>query len=154
MWDFFEANGDNEARCTFCNLSIKTETGNTSGLVSHIRSTHPDQYNELNKDEEVQVAVRNSPVWQFYEELGSNRVKCMKCNVILKYYYGTTSGLLRHLRRSHLEAYESIKTDENPASETPVASHEVDNETIWKFFQRNSGELAHFYLEFTVIVWL
>ena len=132
-----------------------------SGLISHLRSSHPEQHEEFDfikieaggdheedgsgEGEVPQAAVRNSPVWQFYQELGSNRVKCMKCNVILKYYYGTTSGLLRHLRRSHLEEYESIKNDENAGpgngevTENKAASgaFEVDNETIWKFFHKN-----------------
>lgn len=65
------------------------------------------------------------------------RVKCNKCHTVLKYYYGTTSGLLRHLRRTHPEDFETIKSDENcdigDENETALA---MGNDTIWKFFNR------------------
>jgi hypothetical protein len=167
VWQYFEqpeSNANTEVQCNTCLQLIKTDPGKTAGLVSHLQSNHPEQYDEFNsiKNESVghneeaggdkfpQAAVRNSPVWQFYQEIGSNRVKCLKCNVILKYYYGTTSGLLRHLRRSHQEDYESIKNDENApggnglsentsvsgASATASGAYQVDNETIWKFFHK------------------
>ncbi len=152
VWEFFEQTNDgSEARCNTCLLVIKTDMGNTSGPVSHLKSSHPELYEELEDADDkalaVGGAVRNSPVWQFYEELGSNRVKCLKCNVVLKYYYGTTSGLLRHLKRSHYESYETIKSDDSvgPQSsaltEAAAAANEVDNETIWKFFHRNSEDV-------------
>ena len=68
--------------------------------------------------------------------------------MILKYYYGTTSGLLRHLRRSHQDDYESIKNDENTpggnglsenSTTTASGAFQVDNETIWKFFHKTEG---------------
>ena len=126
VWQFFDQQADGtEARCNACMIMIKTDMGNTSGLISHLRSSHPEQFEELSALREggggdeppaSTSGARNSPVWQFYEELGSNRVKCIKCNVVLKYYYGTTSGLLRHLRRSHAEAYDAIKNDDNSAN--------------------------------------
>ena len=52
--------------------------------------------------------------------------------------------MLRHLRRSHPEDYETIKTDETcnndlggEVNETALA---MDNDTIWKFFNRNDQE--------------
>jgi hypothetical protein len=154
VWQFFEQQMDGtDARCNFCNTMIKTEMGNTSGLISHLRSSHPDQYDELNtmRGADIKVSTsgaRNSPVWQFYSELGSNRVKCVKCDVVLKYYYGTTSGLLRHLKRTHLEDYETIKSDENENGDAlneaaAAAALEVDSQTIWKFFQRAEGGKAN-----------
>ena len=158
VWQFFDQQADGtEARCNACLIMIKTDMGNTSGLISHLRSSHPEQFEELSAlregggDEQSQAGstagARNSPVWQFYEELGSNRVKCIKCNVVLKYYYGTTSGLLRHLRRSHAEAYDAIKNDDNSAGNANNADGnaaaadtlDVDNETIWKFFHKSEN---------------
>ena len=144
VWEYFEQATDGvEAKCKFCLVMIKTESGNTSGLISHLRSSHAEQYDELQEDGEVDSkamnnsGARNSPVWQFYTEIGNNRVKCNKCETILKYYYGTTSGLLRHLRRSHPEDFDTIKTEENcdigDVNESTLA---MDNETIWKFFNR------------------
>ena len=144
VWEYFEQAIDGvEAKCKFCLVMIKTESGNTSGLISHLRSSHAEQYDELQDDGEADSKLmnnsgaRNSPVWQFYTEIGNNRVKCNKCETILKYYYGTTSGLLRHLRRSHPEDFDTIKTEENcdigDVNESTLA---MDNETIWKFFNR------------------
>lgn len=143
-----------EAKCKTCDVSIKTESASSTECMEHLRSNHAELASQLNNDDKEtqgssqQAAVRNSPVWQFYEELGSNRVKCMKCNVVLKYYYGTTSGLLRHLRRSHVEAYESIKSDDSKElsiAETALSTgaYEVDNETIWKFFHKTEGDKAN-----------
>ena len=203
VWNFFDRLEKDIAKCKACDMIIKTQKGNTTGMTRHLFRAHMDLYTQLEAlrekdidrsdagesadggedgddddfspfkglavrgnsakkkrrkkssapnalkaeensagggDKQPHSGVRNSPVWQFYEELGSNRVKCMKCEVILKYYYGTTSGLLRHLRRSHPEAYECIKNDENttttPQSVSDAVSGalEVDNETIWKFF--------------------
>ena len=156
VWQFFDQQADGtEAKCNACLIMIKTDMGNTSGLISHLRSSHPEQFEELSAlregggSEEHPVSTsgaRNSPVWQFYEELGSNRVKCVKCNVVLKYYYGTTSGLLRHLRRSHADAYDAIRNDDNSAvginnaeNVSGAASLDVDNETIWKFFHKSES---------------
>ena len=150
IWSFFDAQEDGlEARCHNCLIMVKTEGGNVSGLVSHLKSSHPEQYEELDtskisddKSAAAAAAVRNSPVWQFYEEIGSNRVKCLKCTTVLKYYYGTTSGLLRHLRRSHPEAYDTIKGEVAVPEGTPAAV-EVDNETIWKFFTKDGPGKAN-----------
>ena len=226
VWNFYIRLEKDTAKCKACEMTIKTQKGNTTGMTRHLFRAHLDLYSQLEamrekeqgslnsgdsedddddfspfkgisakvkrkkpskkggknkkqtaaraaaskitdefksiKNESVghneeaggdkvpQAAVRNSPVWQFYQEIGSNRVKCLKCNVILKYYYGTTSGLLRHLRRSHQEDYESIKNDENApggnglsentsvsgASAAASGAYQVDNETIWKFFQK------------------
>ena len=229
VWNFYIRLEKDTAKCKACEMTIKTQKGNTTGMTRHLFRAHLDLYSQLEamrekeqgslnsgdsedddddfspfkgisakvkrkkpskkggknkkqtaaaaaraaasmktdefnsiKNESVghneeaggdkvpQAAVRNSPVWQFYQEIGSNRVKCLKCNVILKYYYGTTSGLLRHLRRSHQEDYESIKNDENApggnglsentsvsgASAAASGAYQVDNETIWKFFHK------------------
>ena len=55
--------------------------------------SHPEQHDEVQADAgEMDVknvntsGARNSPVWQFYSEIGSNRVKCNKCETVLKYY--------------------------------------------------------------------
>lgn len=149
VWQFFTQQSDgSEAKCNSCDMMIKTDTGNTSGLVSHLRSSHPEEYDALNaqKDTETKFATsgaRNSPVWRYYTELGSNRVKCNKCETVLKYYYGTTSGLLRHLRRTHIEEYDAIKNEERggggesfTCEDTLVTVASVDSETIWKYFHR------------------
>ena len=229
VWNFYIRLEKDTAKCKACEMTIKTQKGNTTGMTRHLFRAHLDLYSQLEamrekeqgslnsgdsedddddfspfkgisakvkrkksskkggknkkqtaaaaaraaasiktgefnsiKNESVghneeaggdkvpQAAVRNSPVWQFYQEIGSNRVKCLKCNVILKYYYGTTSGLLRHLRRSHQEDYESIKNDENApggnglsentsvsgVSAAASGAYQVDNETIWKFFHK------------------
>ena len=159
VWQFFDQQADGtEARCNACMIMIKTDMGNTSGLISHLRSSHPEQFEELSALREggggdeapaSTSGARNSPVWQFYEELGSNRVKCIKCNVVLKYYYGTTSGLLRHLRRSHAEAYDAIKNDDNSGNANNAenvggatsSTLDVDNETLWKFFHKSESSL-------------
>lgn len=158
VWQFFEQQPDGtEAKCNTCLIMIKTDMGNTSGLISHLRSSHQEHFEELSalrgegataeESGASTTGARNSPVWQFYEELGSNRVKCIKCNVILKYYYGTTSGLLRHLRRSHADAYDSIKNDDHPSNVGNVGENtsamDVDNETIWKFFHKGENDSAN-----------
>ena len=157
VWQFFEQQPDGtEAKCNTCLIMIKTDMGNTSGLISHLRSSHSEHFEELSAlrgeggAEESSASTggaRNSPVWQYYEELGNNRVKCIKCNVVLKYYYGTTSGLLRHLRRSHADAYDTIKQEDNTGNMGNVvesnSAMDVDNETIWKFFHKGENDAAN-----------
>ena len=83
-----------EAKCKTCLVMIKTDSGeNISGLLSHLQVSHPEQHEEVQADtagmdvKNVNTSgARNSPVWQFYSEIGSNRVKCNKCETVLKYY--------------------------------------------------------------------
>ncbi len=137
VWNYFveDASGF-EAKCKYCDIYVKTEAGNSSGLISHLRSGHPEQYEELNNLRGAPLRVsntgaRNSPVWQFFNDIGGDQVKCMKCGLILKYFYGTTSGLLRHLKRAHLQDFEAMKNSDKVPEE---------NETIWKFFTENEKE--------------
>ena len=81
VWQYFEqATDGTEAKCKSCFVVIKTDSGNTSGLMSHLRSTHSEQYDEIqgntldnNSGQTSRNSARNSPVWQFYTEIESNR---------------------------------------------------------------------------------
>ena len=105
VWEFFDQvveDGD-EAKCKTCLVMIKTDSGeNISGLLSHLQVSHPEQHEEVQADTaEMDVknvntsGARNSPVWQFYSEIGSNRVKCNKCETVLKYYVSKICSTIR-----------------------------------------------------------
>ena len=117
--------------------STKPKKKSAKPVVKKRANQNENENSEADSKSMNNSGARNSPVWQFYTEIGNNRVKCNKCETILKYYYGTTSGLLRHLRRSHPEDFDTIKTEENcdigDVNESTLA---MDNETIWKFFNR------------------
>ena len=64
--------------------------------------SHPEQHDEVQADagemdlKNVNTSgARNSPVWQFYSEIGSNRVKCNKCETVLKYYVSKICSTFR-----------------------------------------------------------
>ena len=55
VWDYFGLRADNEGKvmddgvavCRRCNSNVRASSGNTSNLLSHLRTHHPSQYTQV-----------------------------------------------------------------------------------------------------------
>jgi len=53
VWEYFVP-GENVATCQLCNKLVKRSRGNTSNLIAHLRSTHPDHFDILKEEDNRQ----------------------------------------------------------------------------------------------------
>ncbi|XP_029289099.1 uncharacterized protein LOC115009315 [Cottoperca gobio] len=67
-----------------------------------------------------------SPVWNHFDLLTPNKVKCRLCSTELSYINKSTSSMLRHYRARHGGDEESADTREN----TPVPKQAVDEAVV------------------------
>lgn len=166
VWKFFTESSDNKesAVCNSCHGDIKTENSNTTGMINHLRCIHPELHRELKKlmssgisavcvekDPSVTKETKSSPVWQFYDPIDSSHAKCSECGTMLRTFAGSTSGLLRHLRRVHPEAYTTCmksnnKNEDFESSEEfknmlqELNDQEDQDNLMWKFFTAKDGK--------------
>jgi len=66
VWEYFIPS-DNSAICQLCHRTVKRSRGNTSNLISHLRSAHHEHYEVMVEEDDRQKSEteRQTPVCLF-----------------------------------------------------------------------------------------
>ena len=117
VWRYFDKIDKHAAKCKACDCEVKTQNGNTTGMMRHIARFHPEIADKLGEagftdDGEMAQGLKRSKVWSFFEAIDQDLAKCYACGLEVKTQRGNTSGMSRHLFRTHLDLYNNMKEEE------------------------------------------
>lgn len=116
LWEHFQALSDGQTQCRLCPKVLGHTGGSTAGLIKHLRMKH-----DIDKHGEPLPtngrSTQKSVVWHHFDELSPSQAQCKQCDKIFKRTGGSTSTLLRHLRRKHkFDEFEVVPSDDDDES--------------------------------------
>ena len=85
---------------------------------------------------------KSSLVWNYFNPLQNERTKCKSCDQEMKTFDGSTSGMLRHLRRNHPVLYNEwkmAKDSKSPRNQDPDSIGNVQH-PIWGHYQKKDND--------------
>ena len=80
-----------------------------------------------------------SSVWKFFTRLSKDRATCIECKKEYACTNGTTSSLINHLQKAHLEAYKQYK-DQASVKTAPV-KRPAEEEAPWTGVKMKSRKI-------------
>ncbi|KAM9364903.1 E3 SUMO-protein ligase ZBED1-like [Pholidichthys leucotaenia] len=106
VWEHFNLVSPKKVKCLLCFKELGYSS-NTSSMLRHYRALHENQDNRgepstANLHGQVEPALKRwtSPIWEHFELISPNKVKCLLCFKELG-YCSNTSSMLRHYRALH-----------------------------------------------------
>ena len=160
IWNYFTSKDNRHAVCKTCSTDCKTNLSNTSTLSRHLRNSHPKLYKEFISAKRVLInlestflkkenlttitdtsstltgsSAKSSLVWNYFTPLQNDRTKCNSCNQEMRTFDGSTSGMLRHLRRNHEELYNEWKSKKEKRQYNTILGNSLH--PIWSHFEEN-----------------
>ena len=159
LWNYFIAKDKRHAICKTCSAELKIGIRNYSSLSRHLRNSHPKFYREFiigkrafvshrtsslkqgecidGSTEESNVlsggSNKSSLVWNYFTSLPNDRTKCNSCNQEMRTFDGSTSGMLRHLRRNHEHLYKEWKVKKEEHQHNTILAKSFH--PIWSYFE-------------------
>ena len=160
IWTYFTFKDNRHAVCKTCSTECKTNLRNTSSLSRHLRNSHQMLYKEFiiakrapdslgmqtpTKPKEAIPAVKeeanqltcgsakSSLVWNYFTSLQNDRTKCNSCDQEMRTFDGSTSGMLRHLRRNHEDLYCEWKSKKERRQYNTILGNSLH--PIWNYFE-------------------
>ena len=159
LWNYFIAKDKRHAICKSCSAECKTGIRNYSSLSRHLRNSHPKLYKEFiigkralvsdrasslkqeecidGSSEESNVlsggSNKSSLVWNYFTSLPNDRTKCNSCDQEMRTFDGSTSGMLRHLRRNHEDLYSVWKVKKEKRQHNSILGNSLH--PIWSYFE-------------------
>ncbi|QQP56660.1 Zinc finger protein 845like [Caligus rogercresseyi] len=156
VWAYFLQSGKaNSVTCRLCGKSYSSNDSSTGIMLRHLRKQHDKEYKQEMSRREAEdkspgpegvlptkkLPRKNqssrSSVWSYFTRCGNNSVKCNICSKDYSNIGGSTSAMIRHLRKAH--------GDEEPLPEKkPVVQDEddPDDEVYTVVVKEESGEGA------------
>ena len=126
-WDFFSLLEDNSAICSLCQKVVRRTvgSGNTHGMLRHLRSNHADVFNEDKKEDVMDDILEETDAIQ---------------SVNVKEYQLKTSDLKEFA--SKLESL-TAKKSERKASKPPPAELYPKDHYIWTYYTERPDSKAN-----------
>ena len=147
VWQYFTHTPEEEkAVCNLCEKTFRVVMGASTHLVKHLEAKHPEEHDVVQQQKEEKRAnrvaveadskppskvavemhdMKANPVWQYFEQDGINKIRCMECEAVVKLTGGNSTSLaLRHIRKKHPELEGKENLDLN------------GTDVIWQFFDR------------------
>uniref|UniRef100_A0A0K2URD2 Zinc finger protein 845like [Acyrthosiphon pisum] n=1 Tax=Lepeophtheirus salmonis TaxID=72036 RepID=A0A0K2URD2_LEPSM len=122
VWTYFiKAHSSNIVLCKLCGRQYSSTDSSTGIMLRHLRKQHVKEYKEeilrREAEEESQETSRptalpakkpprktqssRSSAWTYFTRIGPSSVKCNICSKDYSNIGGSTSAMIRHLRKSH-----------------------------------------------------
>ena len=159
IWNYFVAKGRHHAICKICSTECKTGIRSHSSLSRHLRNSHPKVYkefiaakralvnleeNSLQQEDAIGDSSENSNlltggstktslVWNYFTPQPNDRTKCNDCDQEMRTFDGSTSGMLRHLRRNHENLYLEWKIKKERRQYNTILGN--TQHPIWNYFE-------------------